>query len=120
MPDPVTPSPVSVPVCVPPPFFWQSVPCPTCGATVGKYCKYPSGRDAHTRHTERDRAVMEEAAFDVIRGAITRMQAGFVAELHGDDRPMILVREPDGSTRPATRDDHLDVLGVPPELRDQL
>lgn len=41
--------------------FWQSAECPTCGALVNEYCMYNDERVAHTRHSQRDRAVLAAA-----------------------------------------------------------
>lgn len=41
--------------------FWQSAPCPTCGAPIGVLCRYNVNRVAHTRHAKRDAACIAAA-----------------------------------------------------------
>lgn len=66
---------VWVGVEAPPEMFWQSMPCPTCGAGIGEFCTYPSGRVAHTRHTQRDTSVLAASAAAVRDAATARLEA---------------------------------------------
>lgn len=73
--------PVNVRVHQLPPGFWNSLPCRTCGAKIGRNCTYPSGKEAHTRHPSRETDVLAEAALDVIRAVIARQSAQVSADL---------------------------------------
>lgn len=44
------------------------VPCPSCPAGVGVWCKRPSGHKAASLHSERDRAAMKAGILKKCQG----------------------------------------------------
>lgn len=71
---------VTIRVDTPPEMFWQSMPCPTCGAAIGQFCTYPSGRPAHTRHAQRDTLVIGASTAAVRDAASSRLANAAAAQ----------------------------------------
>ncbi|AUH35663.1 hypothetical protein CUV01_18875 (plasmid) [Paracoccus tegillarcae] len=64
-----------------------AVPCPTCRASIGAWCKRPSGHRAADLHDERgadaDRAFIRQHGASA---AIRRDGAGWIIDAHGRER----------------------------------